>query len=435
MKKLIIHGTWLVVALGAFAAGKILSNQGTPSNATSESTRLILSQANGDRISTSSGKSAKGSDETSPVANMFSFGKGMLKDSEIEGFVKIALSDPNPLKRDLAFARLLESMTPENAELIRDQLRSGKAGGDQWRLFQYAWGAIDPAGAMASAEALDDERRKSFAIGTALSGWASSDPTAAINWLSKMEEGDMKNRMQGELVNGLADANINTATQYVLELMNAGNPQAGNYMESVASEKLRGEGPVAAAQWSEQLPNGEVKGAAMDRVANAFVAQDPQGAATWAQQFATEDYAVRLIEEVGDEWAERDPAASVGWLETLADGKGKSEGMSSALGEWVRRDPEAASKYLLDMPASSTKDSAVSGFVSRLAWDDPTAALTWADTIGQENVRIESITQAGQAWMYRDREAATQWLQSSGLPEATQAKILNPPRRDRRGRG
>ena len=366
---------------------------------------------------------------------MFSFGTEMLKDSEIEDFVKIALSDANPLKRDLAFARLLESMTPENAELIRDQLRNGKAGGDQWRLFQYAWGAVDPAGAMASAEAIEDEGRKSFAIGTALSGWASADPTAAMNWFSKMEEGDMKNRMQCELVNGLADANINTATSYVLDLMNAGNPQAANYMVTVAGEKLRGEGPVAAAQWSEQLPNGDVKAAAMDRVANAYVAQDPQAAAAWAQQFAKEDYAVRLIEEVGDEWAERDPAASVNWLETLADGKGKSEGMSSALGEWVRRDPEAASKYLVDMPASETKDSAVKGFVSRLAWDDPTAALTWADTIGQENVRIESITQAGQAWMYRDREAATQWLQSSGLPPATQEKILNPPRRDRRGRG
>lgn len=432
-KAYLTHGIWIAVALGAYAIGNLTSKSSSDmkivENARSERTLLTVQNAQ-----TSRGKTAgAGANDVSPIGELFNIKSGMLKDFEIEAAAKEAFSDPNPLKRQLAFARLLESLTPENAALIRDQLKSENAGRDQWQLFQYAWGAIDPTGAMTAAEAIENEGWRNGAIGTALSGWASADPTGAIDWLTKMEDGDAKNRIMGDLVNGLADNNTGTATRYVLDLMNAGNPRASQYMETVAGEVLRKGGPVSGALWAEGLPDGDIKGAAMDRIANSYVAKDPVAAAKWAQQFATADYAVRLIEEVGDEWAERDPAASVGWLESLPDGKGKSEGMSSALGEWVRRDPEAASQYLVNMPPSASKDSAVSGFVNRLAWDDPQSAIVWADTIGQDNLRDQTLKQAGQAWVIKDRNAAVEWLKGSGLPEATQKEILNPPRR--RGRG
>ena len=435
-KSYFIHAIWLVVAIGAYAIGHFSTIKQTVSadGTQSESTRLLLSASENNAGSNTSRRTTSSEVPVSQIADLFNIKSGPLKDHEIEAAAKEAFSDPNPLKRQLAFARLLESLTPENAEAIRDQMREGRAGGDQWRLFQYAWGAIDPTGAMAAAEAIEDEGRRNGAVGMALSGWASADPASAIDWLSKMEPGDNKTRMESELINGLADNNINTATNYVLELMNAGNTRASQYMETVASEQLRKGGHLSAALWAEQLPDGAVKGAAMDRVASVYVSRDPQAAAAWAQQFATADYASRVIEEVGDEWAERDPVASVNWLESLADGKGKSEGMYSALGEWVRRDPEAASQYLVDMPASEMKDSAVSGFVRRLAWDDPQSAVAWADTISQENVRVETLKRAGQAWVTRDRNAAVEWLKTSGLPEATQKEIMNPPR-DRRRRG
>ena len=355
------------------------------------------------------------------------------EDHQIAGIASEAFSDPNPLKRQLAFTRLLEGLTPENAQLIREQMRGGKAEGDQWRLFQYAWGAADGEGALAAAETIEKEDHRNGAIGSALTGWASADPASAIAWVGSKEDGDEKDRLQENLVGGLADHDIGIATSYVMKLANAGDQRAAEYMETVASEQLRKDGHLAAATWAGSLPDGDVKGAALDRVANTYVARDAAGAAAWAEQFVDKDFGARVIEEVGDEWAERDPSAAVAWLGSLSESKGKSEGMSSALGEWARRDPTAASEYLVAMPASELKDTAVHGFVRRVAWEDPESAIVWANSISQDSLRNEAMTRAAQAYFVKDREAALQWLPNSGLSEEAQLKVLET--RDDRRRG
>lgn len=441
-KTTVIHGTWCAVAMATFGMGHYFSNRsGGALPAQSADSRTLFStrvMQSGGGIAAGGGKVEEGgSGAARPASGATSaFAAGPLLDNEIEAVAKDAFTDPNPLKRQLAFARLLEGLTPENAELIREQMRGGRANGDQWRLFQYAWGAADGEGALAAAEAIENKDYRNGAISQALSGWASADPRKAIAWLDAMDDGDEKKRLQDSLVGGLADHDIGTATDYVLNLAKGGDERASSYMENVASEQIRKEGHQAAALWAERLPDGNVKGAALDRVANTFVARDPAAAAAWATQFATEEYGARVIEEVGDEWAERDPVASVAWLESLDESRGKTEGMSSALGEWARRDPTAASEYLVNMPASDLKDTAVSGFVQRVAWEDPESAIVWADSIAQPEVRTEAMTRAAQAYFIRDREAAIEWLPESGLPPEAQKRVLETRRdRDRRGRG
>ena len=438
MKKTAIHGLWFAAALGAFGAGKFAARPSTSDGAREANARVYLTPQ---LISGTAGQSEVGSIPDKTKAGAAGESKRAtgtvfepFEDYQIAGIATEAFSDPNPLKRQLAFARLLEGLTPENAQLIREQMRGGKAEGDQWRLFQYAWGAADGEGALAAAQAIENKDHRNGAIGSAITGWASADPASAIGWVGSMEDGDEKNRLHENLVGGLAYHDIGTATSYVMKLADAGDQRAAQYMETVASEQLRKDGHQAAATWASNLPDGDVKGAALDRVANTYVARDAAGAAAWAEQFADKDFGARVIEEVGDEWAERDPAASVAWLESLSEGQGKSEGMSSALGEWARRDPTAASEYLVAMPASELKDTAVNGFVRRVAWEDPESAIVWANSISQDNLRNEAMTRAAQAYFVKDREAALQWLPNSCLSDEAQLKVLET-RNDRRRRG
>ena len=67
----------------------------------------------------------------------------------------------------------------------------------------------------------------------------------------------------------------------------------------------------------------------------------------------------------------------------------------------------------------------MSGFSRRLAYEDPEAAVIWAGTIAQEEMRMETLTRAGQAWYRRDAEAAAAWLATSGLPPEAQEAVLN----------
>ncbi|MEZ5299230.1 MAG: hypothetical protein R3F11_00940 [Verrucomicrobiales bacterium] len=125
------------------------------------------------------------------------------------------------------------------------------------------------------------------------------------------------------------------------------------------------------------MPDGDLKGSALDTVAGDYVHRgDPaQAAAAWAGNSRPPTTAC-VIEEVGDEWA-GDPEASVAWLNTLPDGRGKAEGTYSAFREWTQRDAVAASEYLAAMPDSASKDYAVSGFAQTLARQDPESAVAW----------------------------------------------------------
>ena len=426
---LLTHSAWSVAALGTFALGYGLAKPSGSENGPGSNRSLTVREgasamAPGGPLSAKSAEAASATDAiTSRPAS--------LTPSQIDVLAKEAFTDPNPLTRSRAFAKLLESMTPENAGALMESLKSNRAGGDEMRLFLYAWGAMDSAGALAHAETLEGRDKTRF-LQSALPGWASKNPDAAIAWLNTMAEGEEKERYRGSLVSGLADRDIGLATSYVLARGAAGDKEADEYIETIAMEQLRKNGPAASVLWGESLPEGPLKNEALEEIADAYVQRDPAAAAAWAEKYATANTGAGIVEEIGEEWAQRDPKAAVTWLNGLPDGPAKSEGTFSALREWTRRDPTAASEYLAVLPASASKDSAVSGFARSLAREDPESAIIWAKTITNETSRVQTLTQAGQAWFRRDPAAATTWLQSAQLPAATQQAILNPPRDERR---
>ena len=53
----------------------------------------------------------------------------------------------------------------------------------------------------------------------------------------------------------------------------------------------------------------------------------------------------------------------------------------------------------------------------------------WAETISDPETRTETLTEVAQAWMRTDRTAATEWLESSGLPAETVQAVTEAPQR------
>jgi hypothetical protein len=426
------HTAWGLAALATFVIGYQLANSGH-ADTSAALARSVAAQHQAEQAVQES-KKTQGKVDDEAVANAASkLALPPLTAQQIDQLAKDAFTDPNPLTRNLAFSKMLASMTPENVQALMASMKTNRADGQQWNLFLYAWGSMDPAGALAHAQTLEGGQKFGF-MNQTLPGWASKDPAGAIAWLDTMKDGDEKNRFRGSLVGGLADHDIGLATTYVLERVKAGDKQAGEFLQTVTGEALRKNGPVAAAAWGATLPDGPLKGGALDQIAAVYTRQDPAAAAAWAAQYATADYGARIIEEVSDNWAARDPKAAIAWLNTLTEGAGRSEGTYTALREWTQRDALAASQYLAAMPASPIKDSAVSGFARSLAREDPESAVIWAKTITNEASRVNALTRAGQYWFRRDPAAAANWLQSSRLPPATQEAIRNPPN-DRGGRG
>ncbi len=441
-KEHVIHGAWALAATGAFVLGGL--GKGDPSDSAAGSSQAGRAADGGAGAGAASVLGAGSDRAGAPVAAgadgpgsaTANGGAVALSDSQIAAISADAFSDPNPLRRSLAFTKLLEGITPENAQTMLQAMRDGQPSGDQWRLFLYAWGGVDGAGAMAyAAENLEGDRLQRFQDST-LTGWASKDPTAAMAFVDSIPDADggaeQRARLMNSLIGGLADYDIGLATDYTFQLAEAGNREAGRYLYTIASEQIRKEGLDGGIAWAENLPDGDLKGSALDTVAGRFVNSDPEAASAWAAQFADASWGARVIEEVGDEWAERDPKASVAWLETLPQGAGRNEGTYSAFREWAQRDAMAASQHLVDMPDSAAKDHAVRGLSRTIAARDPQSAIAWAETIQSDAMRTETLTRAGQEWFRRDSAAAAEWLSTSGLSAEAQEQVVNPPQRDRR---
>lgn len=435
-QSLVGHLCWAGVAVAAFAFGSTrdkdsASGEDAKARAAKSSSRLSANDGSGSGSGTAGSKSAlsagrPGSGNSARNSGYDGELNHTMTEEQLAALAKEAFRSGSPLARRQAFGRLLEQLTADNAKDLVKHLKANKADKSEWRDFHYAWGTIDGQAALEHSIKSSD-----YDLAYTMTGWASAYPDEARSFLQNLPESVKTDRarLQRSLVAGMADNDTNRATAYVLELAGQGAKQAGEYMGIVTEEVLRNFGAQEAATWSENLPDGDLKGAALDSVAHRLTNENPEAAAQWVEQFANEAYGVRAIEEVGDEWAERDPAAAVNWLETLPAGRGQSEGLSSAFGEWARRDAVAAADRISSMPRSEQRDSAISGYSRMLAYKDPGAAINWANSIAQDGLRNSALTRAGQMLFRRDAEAARQWVSTSGLPPEAQQAVLNPPKR------
>lgn len=429
-KALPVHAIWCLLAISSFAIGYFHdeTSSAVKNSITADSLnprdRARAGGENGmqDRFEQSRNNRQSNSPSEGMIARLF----GGNPDASIASLARLALRDPNQITRRLAYSRLIESMTAENAEEIRAQFAELGADSDQWRDFHFTWGAIAGKAAFDSPANI-----REGALADTLAGWAAAKPEEALALFENLPSSfaDKRKELARGIVSGLAASNRLLATDLVLRLSQQGMKESSGFMEIVATETLRAEGADAASQWSDSLPDGSLKGAAMGRIAEEFARRDPEAAAAWAQRHASEDYAAYTIERISGQWTARNPEAAVSWLETLPAGKGQAAGLRTAFDDWEDRDPVSAGQYLLSMPSSAQRDTAISGFSSGYAWQDPPMAIQWANSISDVSMRQRSLTFAGQIYYRQNPDAARTWLQSSGLPPEIQQQITSPVRR------
>lgn len=339
----------------------------------------------------------------------------------------------DPIAQRRIFLQMLDGMTVENAMQIREQIAHLSDESSVFRDFHYAWGKVGGAKAV-----LNGTKTDKIDMSVTLSGWASASPEEALAWFNGLpktrEKGSSLSVNQYELVkglvNGLADANTQDATNFVVGLMADGNDRAGHMLHLLAGKVLQSRGPAEAATWAEGLPEGESRNYTMGRVAREYAQNDPEAAANWVMQYSDRPEAGHMAGQVGGQWARRDPQAAIAWLDELPASGGKNHGLTSAFSSWAGRSPEEAGNHIRQMAPSLERDSAISGYASRVAWENPTAALEWANSVNDPKVRFQTQVNTGRAYMRRDPKGAREWLESTGNEELRNT-ILNRSRRDR----
>ncbi len=417
---------WISLAAGAFALGWALKPGPDGDSARGEgggsSVLSAISASSSSRIAghhTGTGGAGPG-----PGASGKS-NAGPLTAAGIAALGEEFRSARDPLARRDAFAKLLAGLTVENALEVRKQIDHLNSDSAEFRDFHFAWGKIGGADAVLHGAGTDKQD-----MGPAMAGWASANPAAARAWYDalpeKSEKPPRREQMKEAIVHGLAIADPAKAVEFVTALGAAGDPKARQMMGIVTEKMLQSAGPAAAAAWATSLPEGELRGHALFEVARARVRADPAQAAAWAAPLAGDKNGSSVVYGISTEWGGRNGAAAVKWLDTLNGNQSASYG--PAVAGWAKADPLAASQYITTMPPSENRDYAIGGLVYSHRWEDPSATSAWAGEIKDTKRRQEVLTLAAEAYARKDPAGAAAWLPASGLPDATQQRLLSAKR-------
>ena len=341
---------------------------------------------------------------------------------------------PDPEERKLAFKDFLSRLTVRNAKAMRAQIAHLSPKSREFSEFHYAWGKIGGSDAvMYGAETKEPDML------ITLAGWTSANPDAALDWFNSLEKKNKSYKNQsylmGGLVHGLTDADPDRAIDFVLNLKDTGQKlpprlmhysQGGRMMGIVTDRLLEVQSLADTAAWADSLPEGGFRSAARARVIRDFAREDLVGASAWVEAFSNEPDGISAVQVMAKAWASEDIPNSVTWLETLDGSRGKSEGLSAAYGFWGAKEPESASEYLNNQNDSKERDFAINGFISGLAHKDPENAVLWAAQISNPGLREAAMVRAGHHYFRQDHQAATQWLNGSGLSEGAVKQLINP---------
>jgi hypothetical protein len=222
--------------------------------------------------------------------------------------------------------------------------------------------------------------------------WGGSDAPAALAWIDTMPKSDAEG-YAGEIIAELARRDVSTAMQLVLQ--------------RAASERPIGE------PWTLGWEYARIKGASDSlQMAAQLRALNPdwnvrQICSSLVQQAAMQDRQMAL------KWAMEQPAGD------------RAFALSAVAAGFASDDPRTAARWASALPRDDVSDAARKRIAYDIRHSEPALSLQLTSQMTESEERRDLMSQTVRLWLYRRRDEATAWLESSPLFSAEEkARLL-----------
>ncbi|MEO8352604.1 MAG: hypothetical protein ABI680_12780 [Chthoniobacteraceae bacterium] len=139
------------------------------------------------------------------------------------------------------------------------------------------------------------------------------------------------------------------------------------------------------------------------------------------------------LQESARSWARFDPAGALAWAAKQPDEGVRRNAIKTTTAAWFSEDPASAGQWIRDLPADGEKDVIVSDAASVIC---TAADLMPGDSFGELAQLIGQISDPQSrasanenlaiAWLKKDREAASAWIDRSSRSPSAKARLLTP---------
>ncbi len=263
--------------------------------------------------------------QASPKAEETSFAN--MSPDQVRAALRKAHHDPNPITRSRIFANLLANLNAENIDAVKEvyeDIPMGFESMHEYQLLLYGWGKFDPAGAIEYCNQRATGIGAGFATAGVLHGWASNNPQEALEWVQHPDNEGMAKLYNFGLVRGWASTDLPGATAFVSGLDQGGDQH--ELVKILTREQLK-KGFSQTRLWVEAMEDENMRKSAFTNLTQQRSREHPAEVALWLKEHAGKDYAGASFGRLGDNWGQRDPVAAAQYFDELPDGEGKTEGM------------------------------------------------------------------------------------------------------------
>lgn len=280
--------------------------------------------------------------------------RGPLGKKEITSLIAQAVKGSKAVDRRRAFDRILEEMQSstfnrEQAFMMRGAMAQAGVDGKLWQLFDYSWGANDPATAIAHLDEIPDRYFEGF-LGNMIPGLASVDPQAAIEVFSGLEP-EVASRVERRLLEGLVDNDVMVATDFIFETTDLNNFD-WRPMDTLTREIARDGGMAETLEWASELPDGPLRSSAWSAAYAAWASQNPEGAIESIMAMDTSHERNMALNGFTAAFAHSNGSLAVEWANEISEPRVREGALMRAFRQFHRQDPQAAAQSFvsIDLP-------------------------------------------------------------------------------------
>ena len=185
------------------------------------------------------------------------------------------------------------------AEMVKQMAADDQK--DAYRTVAAQYGAKDFTAAQGWIQSLP-AADQAAALASAIGGLSNSDPAAAAEQASLMEEGEAKDRVIGDVIGDLARMNPQAAADF-LKKQTSESAQRDGMRELMPS--WTNQNPAAALAYAESFPPGGVRDSAV-------------GAYVWSNNNTAPSELIKVAETIGDE-GDRDRTVGVAYMRWMRE--------------------------------------------------------------------------------------------------------------------
>jgi hypothetical protein len=204
---------------------------------------------------------------------------------------------------------------------------------------------VDPASAAQKLASLNidtstpgGQNTYSTIAGQIASGWADSDPTAALNWASSLSGPARQDALSSTLTT-VANSDPAAAWDIVMS-MSPDDPAESSLVGSVANSWARSD-PASATSLLGDLDPAQLVNT-VGTLSNSWLREDPQAASEWIDTLPASPARDVAVQNLINTQGQYDLTSGLAWAATISSDTGQTRAYNTLIAQAARRDPAAA---------------------------------------------------------------------------------------------